>query len=608
MRKKFLFLLLIIGFFNTVYAEDDLVIRKHRFSNAYGVFDGVDRVHLFYAQSYSFNGNFAFCIEPGIAINSDTYSSTNNLSIANIDSEKMDKVRLIAYYGFAYNTGPHWNNNYYMATQELIWKEITGRDTYWVSEENINGPRINVDREKQEINTLVQNHNILPSFNNQEISIKNGETYILKDENNVLNKFTLDEENENILIDGNTIKITANDLLAGKEIKLISKSYTDKVSLIYYSGDSQKLMSVTGILDPLVVRFKINIISEPKVKLLKIDALTKEKVKLAGIKFKIKSINTGNYICDDEDCTYETDSDGEFITNSTFQHGDYQIEEVSDYVDGYYINKTPLKFVIDDDSNLEQANNEKYIIVQFENKPMLGTIEIYKQGEKYIIQDDHIVYSFDNISDVIFKLYAKDDIYMNGNLKFHKDELVSSVTINNGYAIIKDLPLGNYYLKEDKALLDYQLDPAQYDIQLSQENNNVVETISLKNYLKKGIFELTKIDKTTNIPLEGAVINIYNENNELVYSGTTNQEGMLVVEGLPLGKYYYIESKAPIDYQTDNTKHYFELSKNNQIYNANLINERTFVPSTNLDKNNYVNIFSMLIFVIGGFLFGFTKE
>ena len=45
-----------------------------------------------------------------------------------------------------------------MASQELIWETITGRDTYWVTDNYYDAPRINIENEKNEIINLVNNY------------------------------------------------------------------------------------------------------------------------------------------------------------------------------------------------------------------------------------------------------------------------------------------------------------------------------------------------------------------------------------------------------------------------------------------------------------------
>ena len=150
MIKKILKLLLTIALFimcNYTYADiNDSTLVKNRYDNVYAVYDAPDRVHIYYAQRYTLNGITAYCIEPGLGIDTDIYSSTEDWQITNLTSELRNKIRLIAYYGYDYPN--HNTMYYYLATQELIWKEITKRSIYWVNGEDVNAPKIDIEREK----------------------------------------------------------------------------------------------------------------------------------------------------------------------------------------------------------------------------------------------------------------------------------------------------------------------------------------------------------------------------------------------------------------------------------------------------------------------------
>ena len=98
--------------------ENEYYVSKRRFDNTYAVYNGPDRVHLFYAQSYVINNEQAYCIEPGLPINDSYYYKTDDLSLSGLNEETLKKIRIIGYYGFNYPG--HTNNRYYMAAQEMI--------------------------------------------------------------------------------------------------------------------------------------------------------------------------------------------------------------------------------------------------------------------------------------------------------------------------------------------------------------------------------------------------------------------------------------------------------------------------------------------------------
>ena len=67
------------------------------------------------------DNKFVYCLEPWVIIDeSQEYQET--IDFNDISKTTLDRVKLIAYYGYGYNN--HQNNYWYTVTQMLIWKEI----------------------------------------------------------------------------------------------------------------------------------------------------------------------------------------------------------------------------------------------------------------------------------------------------------------------------------------------------------------------------------------------------------------------------------------------------------------------------------------------------
>ena len=62
------------------------------------------------------------------------------------------------------------------------------------------------------------------------------------------------------------------------------------------------------------------------------------------------------YICENDLCEFKTNN-GVFITNP-LPLGNYELTEISNYVEGYQINSTPLRFTIEKASNFIKEDNE----------------------------------------------------------------------------------------------------------------------------------------------------------------------------------------------------------------------------------------------------------
>ena len=586
--------------------ETEYFISKRRFENAYAVYDGIDRVHLFYAQSYVINNGQAYCLEPGVAINTNYYYATEDLSLSGLSADILKQIRLIGYYGFNYPT--HSDNNYYMAAQEMIWETITNREVYWVSEENVNGPRINIDYQKNVIKSLVDSHYNKPSFDDDEIVIEVGKTYTLNDDNNVLSKFKIYNSSvENVTINKNSLSITPSNVSESGNIELMSKPYTDKISLVYYRGDNQKLLSSTGVLEPVISSFKIKVVDKPYLKIVKVDENTGRQIYLSGIKFKIRNVDTDEYVCEDATCTYITDDNGIIITNDKFDYGNYELIEIDDVIDGYLWNSDALKFSIDENSNYQESEGKIYLELKFNNKPVTGTLQIVKLGEKPIYNDNLIMYEDYALNNVVFNLYTDDVIYNSDNtIKYNKDEYIGTYKTIDGEITIDNLPLGKYYIKEVSTVDKHILDRDKHCFELKyvdQHTDDVLVKLKLKNYLAKGILEFEKIDNVSGKTLPNTKIAIYNQDNQLIFTDYTNDKGKIVLEGLPIGKYYIKELEAPMGYALTDEIVYFEIKGNDEVVSANMRNNIIDVPSTNKSRDYYSYIISFITLILGIYLY-----
>ncbi|WP_251615846.1 SpaA isopeptide-forming pilin-related protein [Senimuribacter intestinalis] len=74
---------------------------------------------------------------------------------------------------------------------------------------------------------------------------------------------------------------------------------------------------------------------------------------------------------------------------------------------------------------------------------------------------------------------------------------------------------------------------------------------------KYGSLRLTKVDSETGDVLAGAEFAISNEEGEILYKKTTARDGLLVIEQLKPGIYYYRETKAPSGYLLDEREYAF---------------------------------------------------
>lgn len=113
---------------------------------------------------YDIDGKTAYCIQ--FEVQQGTIYEEAPFSMMGIDESKKDRLLLIAYYGYDY---PGLNTDYYRAaTQALLW-ELTGENktiVNFTTERYGKGDLVDVSREREEIEYLVNHHYDKPDFNN----------------------------------------------------------------------------------------------------------------------------------------------------------------------------------------------------------------------------------------------------------------------------------------------------------------------------------------------------------------------------------------------------------------------------------------------------------
>lgn len=454
--------------------------------------------------------------------------------------------------------------------------------------------RFKIDRDNLDIEMDVYEDVIEKTVNIYKV-FADGSTTILKGEPNVSFEIYLKSTGEYY----KTIKTDEKGFVSvklpyGKWIfkQVSSTSGFEKVKdfEIVINNDSDE--DITKIISNAEIKAKL--------KLIKVDSESRKILVRDGIKFRIKNLDTGEYVCQnvtypgqEKICVFET-KDGMFITPYVLGYGNYQIEELEEQsIPGYVWNSVPLKFSIDENSKFIQDDEFGLMLeVQFENKEVKGEVEIKKVGEKLVIENGTFRYEEIELDGVHYDLIADGDIYSGDGTLIYKDkQLIKSFVTKDGYFKLTNLYLGKYCLIETKTVGNHVLNSKPYCFEIKykdQYTDTIKLTINQKNYLAKGDFELSKVDLSTGEPVEGALIEIYTEDDILIYSGRTDKLGKLYVKGLESGKKYkFVEKEAPEGYILNDEIHEFEILNNGDIVKDTLSNEKIVIDVPNTFANDY---------------------
>ena len=319
-----------------------------------------------------------------------------------------------------------------------------------------------------------------------------------------------------------------------------------------------------------------------RLKVIKIDAESKKTIAISNIRFKIKNIDTDEYVCQkinypkkETICEYLTNDNGEFTTPEPLVSGTYLLEEIEP-PSGYILNEEGIQFRIDNETELKEEDF-KYIEILFANKQKKGQIKVEKTGELFQIENNSFNYKQTYLENVEISLYAAEDIISkDGSTHYLKGDMITSTQTNiNGLAVFDDLYLGKYIVKETKALEGYVLEEKEYIVELTDSKSEtlITKNISITNELEKGKVIFNKTDYITREVIPNTKIELYTEYDELIHTGITDSNGEIIIEELKLGKYYFIEIEPATGYVITEEKIYFEIKENGECVKANMSNK-----------------------------------
>ena len=268
----------------------------------------------------------------------------------------------------------------------------------------------------------------------------------------------------------------------------------------------------------------------------KYDNKTNEPIE--GIKFKLyKDANctTEAKTANGSSITLTTDKDGK-ASASNLLYGTYYLKETKTKIE-YKVLNTPLKVIIDGESNSYKIENERVV----------GDLQI----EKYDSETK------DLIEGIEFKLYT-DATCLNEVTKNIYGEDIKIITKANGYIEIKGLQYGTYYLKETNSTNSYKVLTAPEKIKIE----NPINKVSIQNEPIE--LTISKKDITGTNELEGALIKITDATGTMIlkeFYSTTKPTKFRIEKGI----YILTEQIAPAGYMPVENSLSFSIDEHGKI-------------------------------------------
>lgn len=358
----------------------------------------------------------------------------------------------------------------------------------------------------------------------------------------------------------------------------ITKDYS--AYKITTDGESQDLALVfgEGVEDEKYVTFSVKWLELAKVEVIKVDSNHSD-AKLAGAVFGIYSDKGCTNLITKMPATDKSSSEAEIIKTQNTVY----LKEIT-APKGYRLNTSSYNV------NLV-ANQTTSVTVS--DQEQLGELIVYKEGEVLAgadVNGDGVKFLYESRrqADAVYNVYAGADIVTAYGAKvYEKGDLVKAnlTTDSNGAAVLKNLHLGTYVIREVQAPENFYNAGEEKTVTLSYAGQNVETVFSestFHNDRQKAEVSVVKEDKDTRNPLDGGIFGLYagsdilNADGEAVVSkGTligkavTGEDGKAVFTAdLPIGFRYEVkEIQAPSGYVRNTEDVYsftFEYTNDNE--------------------------------------------
>lgn len=304
---------------------------------------------------------------------------------------------------------------------------------------------------------------------------------------------------------------------------------------------------------------------------------------------------------------------------SKVECSEYTISEISEFPEGTYIANEEGKV------QTEFKGNQKFkVMIPKESitESVTGTINVKGKCKNYpIYYAECMVGNYQNYM-LCCDTYSNDvqatcSIEINANKaglqidKIDKDTKTPIAGVKFSIKYEEGTELGLYETDEKGKINIQNIKPGNIQITEVETNENYIlntqtnylkleydetKQITLENEKKKGSIKIIKVDANDNtIRIPGAKFKIYNENNELVETIITDENGEATLENLPINvKYTIKEVETAKDYILSDESVTIQL-KENEIKTLTFKNKKKEQEAEKLPRTGMIDISNYLI-------------
>lgn len=295
---------------------------------------------------------------------------------------------------------------------------------------------------------------------------------------------------------------------------------------------------------------------------------------------------------------------GELKIKNTLPDGKYYFKEL-DSGKNHMLDEEKYEFTYEASGNkakgkIDIYNNDKLPIT---NKLHLNEFSILKINEEARFDDGE--YIFEMVGNGKGAKFSLEDL--EGNVLQIID------VEDDSKAHFKNIPVGEFFIREVKtSSSEYLLSDEVIKIVSTKEgivayNTSNEEILSfdetvlfeVNNYLIKGSVEILKVDGVSNEKLSDVEFELFDNNMNYITKLVTNENGLIIFDNIPKGKYYVKEAKSRDGYVLDDTLHEIEITKDGEEVKKKIKNYKLKdLPKTGLSNISFIVTISLLLSLI----------